>query len=187
MDKLIEDSEILKNLLEEYDNTSVIEIIQKYYPDINFELLEDYYASSDPYLKFSNEELIKLAEHMNYLICKKLDDILIEIKLRNINFDELNPDLINEINELSKFTKIACGQNHTVGISKRGTIVTLGSNLYNQREGSPLGREYIAIACGEDHSVALDKDGYIITWGNNNRQQKKRFSSRRGIYINCMW
>src|SRR5438445_13826846 len=49
---------------------------------------------------FNDEELLTLAEQLNYLDCNKLDDILIFIKHRKIKISSLNSDLQLRIEQI---------------------------------------------------------------------------------------
>jgi len=176
MEILIQDSEILKNLLEneEADNFKNIPSLSH----INFELLESYYNGTkiEEFVEEFVEEksIFKLAEDMNYLICGQLEDVLIKIRWSGIDYTSLNSDLVKEIKELGKFIKIACGDRHSVGLRNDGSISVWGDYFNYQIEKIPSssGKNFIAIACGIDQIVVIRRDGSIATFGTscNNRK-----------------
>ena len=59
-----------------------------------------------------------------------------------------------------KFTKITCGNYHSVGIKENGTLLTWG---LNGGHSSPSGK-FIKVSCGGYHSVGLREDGTVVTW-----------------------
>lgn len=81
--------------------------------------------------------------------------------------------------------QVACGENHTVFLTKDGKMWSVGSNLDGQlgrgkrSEGSfsiyPVsltsGVEIIQIDAGRAHSVAVADDGRVFAWGSNEHGQ----------------
>lgn len=60
-----------------------------------------------------------------------------------------------------KFTKVACGGSHSLGIQEDGTLVQWGSAMPGFRPMKALD-----IACSKRHSVAIDKEtGLVHQWG----------------------
>jgi len=178
MDKLIEDSKYIQSLLEN-DNLIENDDIIKYFPNVNFDLLIDYYNGDD------NENLVKLANDMNLLDCGKLEEVLIKIRRSGIVFDDLNPDLITEINELNKFVKIACGLSHTLALRKDSSLSIWGGDEEGQRNNFPTSNDFVEIACGCVHSVALRKDGSVVAWGCNSEGQINYPTGNDYIAISC--
>ncbi|EFP02818.1 hypothetical protein CRE_28429 [Caenorhabditis remanei] len=80
---------------------------------------------------------------------------------------------------------VACGEQHTVFLTKDGKMWSVGSNLDGQlgrgkrSEGSfsiyPVsltsGVEIVQIAAGRAHSVAVADDGRVFAWGSNEHGQ----------------
>ena len=160
MERLKEDSEIIKSLLENDD-----EKIINYFPIVNFDLLIKFYSSN---IEFDDESLIKLAEDMNYLNCGKLTEVLIKIKLKKVDYTILNTDLIREINELDNIQQIACGDSWVdissihVALRKDGTLISWNDYYHPITEGG-----IIYIICRDGNLIALKKEGILIIWGND--------------------
>jgi len=91
MDKIADDSNIIKSLLEN-DNID-FEELPKYFPNVDFNLLQKYYGG----MNFSYEDLLKLAEDMNFLDCHRLESILYVIGFIGLDYSSLNEDLKREI------------------------------------------------------------------------------------------
>jgi hypothetical protein len=110
MDKLLLDSEVVKNI----DNLSLTDL-EELFPEINFTLLILFYQENK---QINDKDLLKLAEDMNFLYCSRLDEVLIKIKNMKLDYSSLNEDLQKEIKSLDKIIKIACGVYHSVGLRK---------------------------------------------------------------------
>lgn len=86
---------------------------------------------------------------------------------------------------MSKFTKlttlkaiirqVACGDYHTLALTKEGAVYTWGGSLHKKAQGGhepkivqaliDLQASVIQVDCGDCHSVALDHNGRVFTWG----------------------
>ena len=104
-----------------------------------------------------------------------------------LGIGEMEPDSTGVIrlfmsNFDARVVKIACGSNHTLFLTKLGSIYVCGSNncgqlgmVDMQQCHVPTRLSYnwyfIDIACGTHHSMAVTKEGKIFTWGANNRWQ----------------
>lgn len=69
--------------------------------------------------------------------------------------------------------RIACGEEHTVGLKKDGTVVAVGNNDDGQCkcDVSRGWRDIIKVAAGDYHTVGLKKDGTAVAVGRNYRGQ----------------
>ena len=81
---------------------------------------------------------------------------------------------------------VACGDYHSVALSKNGHVYTWGKNQYGQLghgtkgvEIGPTSTQYfvpkrveclvghhcvVQVSCGENHTAALTKEGVLLTW-----------------------
>ena len=105
-----------------------------------------------------------------------------------LNNNDIDPDIeqfyyyLNSPSE--KFTEIACGENHSIGIKEDGTVVTWGNNNGGQYNNSPSGK-IVQIACGAYHSVGIREDGTLVTWGDNDWGQYNNSPEGKFIKIAC--
>ncbi len=97
-----------------------------------------------------------------------------------------------EQQEYYRFTSIAAGFYHTVGIAKDGTLWSWGENgkgqlgdgttanksipvrLQQKTEAEPFvdnTTKWKAVSAGGEHTVAIDIDGYLWSWGRNDEGQ----------------
>jgi len=156
MEDLIKDSKYIQNLLEN-DSLNDEEII-KQFPTINFYLLKAYYNGKQ--MK-SDDNLLKIAEYMNYLNCGRLEEVLIKIKHKH-NFkwyQSLNEDLIKEIEiELNKITQIACTYNYSVALRKDGSIISFCEDEIDILPPKINDKKYIKIACYGHYLAGLSSD-----------------------------
>jgi alpha-tubulin suppressor-like RCC1 family protein/polygalacturonase len=98
---------------------------------------------------------------------------------------------------LSDITAIAAGWEHSIALSRNGTVFVWGSRSHGQlgdgicKTGQPASqpipvaelKDIIAIAAGGEHSLALRKDGTLFAWGNNwNGQLGSGTSNRNRHY-----
>lgn len=69
----------------------------------------------------------------------------------------------------SRFTAIAGGFRHSLGLKSNGSIVAWGDNgvYYSQCSVPEPNTGYVAVAAGGGHSLALKLGGKIIVWGSN--------------------
>lgn len=76
-----------------------------------------------------------------------------------------------------RWTQVACGVDHTVGLTEKGEVYTCGSNKNGQlghgdkgardtptRVVSLDGVVVVEIACGNRYTAALTDKGEIFTW-----------------------
>eukprot|EP01122_Echinamoeba_exundans_P005045 TRINITY_DN15226_c0_g1_i1.p1 TRINITY_DN15226_c0_g1~~TRINITY_DN15226_c0_g1_i1.p1 ORF type:complete len:1546 (-),score=222.45 TRINITY_DN15226_c0_g1_i1:1026-5663(-) len=81
-------------------------------------------------------------------------------------------------------SSVACGENHTLALSREGVCYSWGSNRCGQlgrsterggtrpdvpsRVGDALNNKTISyISCGTEHSAAVSSEGELFAWGNN--------------------
>ncbi|KAJ8383046.1 hypothetical protein SKAU_G00038270 [Synaphobranchus kaupii] len=80
----------------------------------------------------------------------------------------------------SRVIQVACGDRHTIALSKDGQLFTWGRNLHGQLgqgKGAPeypdpeplltRGIPLAMIAAGGEHSFALSLSGAVFAWGKN--------------------
>src|SRR2546428_608264 len=77
----------------------------------------------------------------------------------------------------TRFSKIAAGGYHSLGLKQDGTVVEWGSF---DPVPSGLG-SVIAIAAGYRHCVALKQDGNVVPWGENYFDQTEIPSDLTGV------
>jgi hypothetical protein len=65
---------------------------------------------------------------------------------------------------------IAAGDNHTLALTRDGTLVTWGYRCCNLTNIPPNLTNILAIAAGGEQSVVLRADGTMIAWGQYNKQ-----------------
>lgn len=76
--------------------------------------------------------------------------------------------------------QIACGQQHVLGLTKTGNVLTWGGNRKGQLGDGQLvsctqpkmipqlkHRPVVSIACGENHSMVMTVSGNVYSWGDN--------------------
>ena len=169
--QLIKDSKLLSSLLEDPDFSIEEEKdLFDLFPMVNFRLVFKFYEDEN-LAGFNDLKLLELAKNLSFLDCTLLKTVLLSIHQRRIDYSILDDYLIEEIKNFKKFSKISCGQAHSVGLRNDGSIVTWGDNRFNQRLNTPTGTGFVSIACGWNHSVGLKNDGSIVTWGNNSWHQ----------------
>jgi hypothetical protein len=71
-----------------------------------------------------------------------------------------------------KFSAVACGGSHSVGILEDGAIVQWGNEMNDQMKNFPTGTKVKAVACGYYFSVAIQDDGTLVQWGEDYFQKK---------------
>ncbi|KAJ8383051.1 hypothetical protein SKAU_G00038290 [Synaphobranchus kaupii] len=108
--------------------------------------------------------------------------------------------------------QVACGDHHTIALSRDGQLFTWGRNLHGQLgqgEGAPgypdpeplltRGIPLAMIAAGGEHSFALSLSGAVFAWGKNSAGQLglgdkkdrhsltlvKSLDMKRTVYISC--
>lgn len=94
--------------------------------------------------------------------------------------------------EGTEVKQVACGENHTVFLTEKGEVWTVGNNVDGQLgrgsrgEGSfaiyPIGLvgvEIVQVAAGRAHSMAVGADGRVFAWGSNLHGQLAMDSSQQ--------
>ncbi|NLH74921.1 MAG: peptidoglycan DD-metalloendopeptidase family protein [Verrucomicrobia bacterium] len=71
----------------------------------------------------------------------------------------------------TKYSKIAAGWLHNLGLTVDGTVVAWGWNGYGQCDVPAGLTGVVAIAAGLEHSLALKSDGTVVAWGWNDYGQ----------------
>ena len=66
--------------------------------------------------------------------------------------------------------RIACGIEHTIGISSSGKVLAAGNNEHGECEVGEW-KSIIAVSCGDYHTVGLKADRTVIATGSNSRGQ----------------
>jgi alpha-tubulin suppressor-like RCC1 family protein len=66
---------------------------------------------------------------------------------------------------LTNVIAIAAGYQHTLALTREGTVVAWGTNDHGQCNVPAGLPNVIAIAAGDDHSLALKADGTVVAWG----------------------
>ncbi len=69
------------------------------------------------------------------------------------------------------FIRVACGNNHSLGLRADSSIVSWGADGSGQVVGTPTGTGFIQVAAGAAHSLALRADGSIQSWGSDSASQ----------------
>jgi|TARA_B110000285_G_C14737930_1_gene429471 alpha-tubulin suppressor-like RCC1 family protein len=79
---------------------------------------------------------------------------------------------------------VACGAKHSLILSKRGELFSIGSNSQGQlglndreleyttaplliQDFQTLGAQVEQLACGANHNLVLTRDGQLFSWGSN--------------------
>ena len=76
---------------------------------------------------------------------------------------------------------INAAANHSLALTKDGTVVAWGMNLYYPRN-NPIGlRNVVAIQSGNKHYLVLKKDGTVVAWGANDYFQSDVPSGLRDV------
>ena len=65
-----------------------------------------------------------------------------------------------------KFTQIAAGDSHSIGLRADGTAIAWGMNDFGQCD-VPEGETFAQVAAGRRHTIGLRGDGTAIAWGSN--------------------
>ena len=90
---------------------------------INLDLLSRFYGNEE----IRDDELIELAQNLDYLDSSKLKEILYSIRNKKLDYSSLNDNLIDIIKNV-RFTQIACGGTHTSAIKDNGSVYTWGNS-----------------------------------------------------------
>ena len=82
-----------------------------------------------------------------------------------------------EIDESIQWIEIACGDHHTVALTRNGEVFTWGNNKFGQlghgekiplnapkRVESLCGITVVKVDCGEYHTAVVTKEGALLTW-----------------------
>ncbi|XP_072439989.1 probable E3 ubiquitin-protein ligase HERC3 [Chiloscyllium punctatum] len=99
-------------------------------------------------------------------------------------FSIMKPQLLKDLNG-RKIIQVACGNNHSLALTKDGQLFTWGQNTYGQlglgtkdacRHIPELmislpGMPVAQITAGGEHSFALSLSGTVFGWGRNNHGQ----------------
>uniref|UniRef100_UPI00398EC591 probable E3 ubiquitin-protein ligase HERC4 isoform X2 n=1 Tax=Pristiophorus japonicus TaxID=55135 RepID=UPI00398EC591 len=99
-------------------------------------------------------------------------------------FSIMKPESFKSLNEVNVI-QVACGNNHSLVLSKDGRLFAWGQNTYGQlglgtEEASPCkpqcveslpGIPVAQISAGGEHSFALSLSGAVFGWGRNNHGQ----------------
>lgn len=64
-----------------------------------------------------------------------------------------------------RYTFVAAGAEHSIGLRNDGTVAAWGSNSRHQLDVPAGMNGVVAIDAGENHSIALLADGTVVTWG----------------------
>lgn len=89
------------------------------------------------------------------------------IKCEGFNrFEECNTSSWENIKAIS------CGNWHTVGLKKDGTLVACGMNANGQCDGSSVKEKVIDISCGRYHTAVLLENGKVQILGNLEQKAK---------------
>lgn len=89
----------------------------------------------------------------------------------------LQPRIVKGSKEL-RFTRVACGANHTLALTGSGEVYSFGQGTFGALgHGNTVdcnvptqvsmlwGLGVVQVTCGESHSAALTIDGQVFTWG----------------------
>ena len=71
---------------------------------------------------------------------------------------------------LSNVVAIAAGDNHSLALTRDGTLVTWGASCCGLTNIPPNLTNIVAIAAGGEQNVVLQGDGTIVAWGQYNYQ-----------------
>ncbi|XP_048471361.1 probable E3 ubiquitin-protein ligase HERC3 isoform X4 [Rhincodon typus] len=99
-------------------------------------------------------------------------------------FSILKPQLLKGLNDRNVI-QVACGNNHSLALTKDGQLFAWGQNTYgqlglgttdasqhnHQRVISLIGMPVAQITAGGEHSFALSLSGAVFGWGRNNHGQ----------------
>ncbi|XP_072351447.1 probable E3 ubiquitin-protein ligase HERC4 [Scyliorhinus torazame] len=116
------------------------------------------------------------------LYCSKIKSKETAAKLKE--FPIMKPQLLKCL-RTRKIIQVACGNNHSLALSKDGELFAWGQNTYGQlgidTKGasqpvpqcvtSLTGMPVAQITAGGEHSFALSLSGAVFGWGRNNRGQ----------------
>lgn len=102
-------------------------------------------------------------------------------------FNQEHPQRINSLvtNYSAEIVEVACGQQHSVAVSKSGTVYAWGlnvfgqlglSHMHDQLTPSPILalKEHVVVsaACGAEHTVAITSTGKVFSWGSSEYGQQ---------------
>jgi alpha-tubulin suppressor-like RCC1 family protein len=87
------------------------------------------------------------------------------------------PTLLNHVAN-SSWIEVACGDHHTVALSRNGEVHTWGNGMFGQLghgdnnstniptrvESLLCGVTVIKVNCGEYHTAVITKEGVLLTW-----------------------
>ncbi|XP_078386063.1 putative E3 ubiquitin-protein ligase HERC4 [Cetorhinus maximus] len=107
-----------------------------------------------------------------------------ETAAKTKEFFIMEPQLLNSLS-LRNIIQVACGNHHSLALSKDGKLFAWGQNTYGQlglgtkggSEDSPqcvtslTGMPVAQITAGGEHSFALSLSGAVFGWGRNNHGQ----------------
>ncbi|GCC26294.1 hypothetical protein chiPu_0004710 [Chiloscyllium punctatum] len=116
------------------------------------------------------------------LYCSQVNSRQLETQAKE--FPILKPQLLKGLSD-RKIIQVACGNNHSLALTKDSQIFAWGQNTYGQlgvgmdnvSQHSPqsvislMGMPVAQIAAGGDHSFALSLSGTVFGWGRNNHGQ----------------
>ncbi|XP_078385990.1 putative E3 ubiquitin-protein ligase HERC4 [Cetorhinus maximus] len=107
-----------------------------------------------------------------------------ETAAKTKEFSIMKPQLLKSLSE-TNIIQVACGNHHSLALSKGGKLFAWGQNTYGQlglgtkggSEDSPqcvtslTGMPVAQITAGGEHSFALSLSGAVFGWGRNNHGQ----------------
>jgi alpha-tubulin suppressor-like RCC1 family protein len=101
-------------------------------------------------------------------------------------FNQEHPQRINALlNNNTEIVEVACGQQHSIAVSKSGAAYAWGLNVFGQLglghmndQLSPAHilalKEHVvvSVACGAEHTVAITETGKVFSWGSSEYGQQ---------------
>ena len=186
---LIEDSELIRSMLENGDDINEIYEIISTTGKANLDLVFYFYNSypssyvNSSSLTLDETNLRELFLSMDYLMCGRIKELYCLVFDNNKLFLELHEYLQRDIfNYCYKYIQIDSGVNHTIVLMGNGSVDTFGSDRGCVSDDL-LEKKIKFIAAGSYHSVGIERDGTIFAWGNNKHGQCDNIPQGRFKYV----